>query len=364
MSQRLHYDEVQTIFGCIDNNERPPNHLKFKIIVSPLNESKLSPPSFEFQPGIYVLLFPTSCTESATVPSALDDVVLSQRDLSAMPPSPWSISGPQGSNFNTVTFRYVYPRGSQAYSSQMTGLLWTRQELAAPRCTHIRILHVFHSSKKAKAKREDSHNLRPKKKAKKSSKAVVNADDVNLYPGLLSGEMVATPVTLSGYETTIDLDMIRPESLFDLDDDPFSFTGNDPKSVQPAPYHPFYPPPPPDHAQTYSYGYGYPCPPSHNYEWSMMHPYPTSTNIDTYAQHHPVVSRNNSLDTSEFSKRLDDLHLSLQSEILSSECKTSQAHMLNCLQNWAKKVAKEPLQRPQEQMMEAKLESPDCGIAL
>jgi hypothetical protein len=38
--------------------------------------------------------------------------------------------------------------------------------------------------------------------------------------------------------------------------------------------------------------------------------------------------------------------------------------MLNCLQNWAKKVAKEPLQRPQEQMMEAKLESPDCGIAL
>ncbi len=51
-------DDVKVIFNCLFKNKCPPERLRFKIVVVGSNGMKLSPPSFEFEDGLYVLLKP------------------------------------------------------------------------------------------------------------------------------------------------------------------------------------------------------------------------------------------------------------------------------------------------------------------
>ena len=57
--RRLTNDDVRTIFDCLYNNKIPSDkRLMFKIIVVGSNGMKLSPPSYEFDDGLYILLKP------------------------------------------------------------------------------------------------------------------------------------------------------------------------------------------------------------------------------------------------------------------------------------------------------------------
>lgn len=55
--RRISNNEVNRIFECVYNNEVPSEDISFQIVV--VGEgSKLSPPSHEFDCGLYILLKP------------------------------------------------------------------------------------------------------------------------------------------------------------------------------------------------------------------------------------------------------------------------------------------------------------------
>ena len=141
-------------------NELPPKELTFSIIRIPNDGQKLSPPSLELDDGLYILLRSQSKTKLATIPSNLRSLtLLTDGDLSEIPHCPWSLSGPQYPRRagERVQQRYCYPRGVGEYSNGKGGSMWTVVNKKGQEDIGCRLLHVYHSSKRA-------DNAKPKAK--------------------------------------------------------------------------------------------------------------------------------------------------------------------------------------------------------
>lgn len=62
---------------------------------------------------------------------------------------PWSLSGPQFPVPTAIQQRYCYPKGDPEYSSRKGGALWTMFNRDGQEDKTFRLLHVYHSSKRA-----------------------------------------------------------------------------------------------------------------------------------------------------------------------------------------------------------------------
>jgi hypothetical protein len=151
-SKRMSERDVTEIFASLHEEGRePPPYLPFQIVPVGAKGLKLSPPSYEFRDGLYVLLAPQKKTKHGAVarqpsaPSHLERLVMT--DLPAEH-CPWSLSGPQFSGPTTVQQRYCYPKGRHEYASRTGGALWTM--LIHGKENHeYRLLHVYTSHKRA-----------------------------------------------------------------------------------------------------------------------------------------------------------------------------------------------------------------------
>lgn len=94
--KRLNDDDVRAVFDSLHNHSPPPPHLQFQIVPVGPRGLKLSPPSHEFEDGLYVLLRPQKKKKSEVVPYHVPDH-LSHLIMKTLPPEtcPWSLSGPQ-----------------------------------------------------------------------------------------------------------------------------------------------------------------------------------------------------------------------------------------------------------------------------
>jgi len=141
---------VRVIFSCIKDNKPPPDHITFRIIVVPKcgtnNGLKLSPPPYEYEDGVYVLL-----RLHVTVPSILSDRVLLHRDLALIPECPWSLSGPQNSGESIdLQQRYCTPKGNGTeYCNHTKGAIWTMVDSDGKEDFDCRVFNVYHSNKRS-----------------------------------------------------------------------------------------------------------------------------------------------------------------------------------------------------------------------
>ena len=148
--RRLSDKDVRRIFECLHDGRDPPANLPFRIVPVNSNGLKLSPPSYEFPDGLYILLRPCSKRPHAPIPTApkhLHHLLLSQPISDET--CPWSLSGPQFPQPTAIQQRYCYPKGNPAYSSQKGGALWTMHDTDGKEDTEFRLLHVYFSAKRA-----------------------------------------------------------------------------------------------------------------------------------------------------------------------------------------------------------------------
>jgi hypothetical protein len=157
--RRLSNDNVKTIFDCVYNNKKPDDEkLMFQIIVVGSNGMKLSPPSYEFEDGLYILLKPLKKTKNEKclytespqddprIPSQLKSMVFLDKPRLVCP---WSLSGPQFPVPTSIQQRYCYPKGDKEYSSKKGGALWTTYDESGKEDLDYRLLHVYYSAKRA-----------------------------------------------------------------------------------------------------------------------------------------------------------------------------------------------------------------------
>ncbi|KAL3811186.1 hypothetical protein ACHAXA_002750 [Cyclostephanos tholiformis] len=224
-AKRLTEPDVQTVFSCLWNNQQPPQRLKFRIIRVPQNGLKLSPPSFEFDDGLYVLLR-SPMNELAPVPSEHTSALMTDSDLASLPSCPWSLSGPQYPKHDgqKVQQRYCYPRGNPGYSNGKGGAMWTMVDQGREDID-CRILHVYHSSKRAgfvsnseSAKSTNTEGKRKhsgSEKKKRQARKVASAETVMRSPGLLRGDLLSSPCH-SQLSINLDADLdFNSTNLFD-----------------------------------------------------------------------------------------------------------------------------------------------------
>lgn len=104
--------------------------------------------------GLYVLLQPDKKRKNSDhwipdlskTPSHLKDLTLAEFPS---PNCPWSLSGPQFPQPTAIQQRYCYPKGNHEYSSCKGGALWTMYERSGKEDLQFRLLHVYHSAKRA-----------------------------------------------------------------------------------------------------------------------------------------------------------------------------------------------------------------------
>ena len=115
--KRLNDDDVRAVFECLHSSssnllQQLPRHLHFRIVPVGPGGHKLSPPSYEFRDGLYVLLRPprkrkkgakvqlhdnhdkSAANPEGLVPAHLKHLIMSESEF---PPDSckWSLSGPQ-----------------------------------------------------------------------------------------------------------------------------------------------------------------------------------------------------------------------------------------------------------------------------
>lgn len=158
--RRLTNDDVRTIFDCVYNDKVPSDkRLMFKIIVVGSDGMKLSPPSYEFDDGLYILLKPlkkakgerivryqSNPQDDPRIPSNLKSMVFTEEKE---PTCPWSLSGPQFPVPTAIQQRYCYPKGDPSYSTMKGGALWTAYDQYGREDLEFRLLHVYYSAKRA-----------------------------------------------------------------------------------------------------------------------------------------------------------------------------------------------------------------------
>ncbi|GAX20034.1 hypothetical protein FisN_1Lh485 [Fistulifera solaris] len=149
--RRLSDADVRSIFVSLHHGTAPPNHLRFQIVPVGPTGLKLSPPAFEFEDGLYVLLRPAKkrkqgADDQPKVPRHLRHLVM-EDDLPEV--CPWSLSGPQFPQPTAIQQRYCYPKGRADYSKQKGGALWTMYAADGKEDVEYRLLHVYYSAKRA-----------------------------------------------------------------------------------------------------------------------------------------------------------------------------------------------------------------------
>ncbi|KAL7581445.1 hypothetical protein ACA910_022024 [Epithemia clementina (nom. ined.)] len=160
--RRLSDDDVRSIFECLHGHgplPPPSKNLNFSIVPVGSDGQKLSPPQFEFQEGLYVLLRPDkrpkkqqdSRTPPPQPPRHLRHLLLSPEQLPKAS-CPWSLSGPQFPQPTALQQRYCYPKGTPEYSCRVGGALWTVYGADGQEDLEFRLLHVYFSAKRAVTK--------------------------------------------------------------------------------------------------------------------------------------------------------------------------------------------------------------------
>lgn len=145
--------DVRSIFQCLHDRGPVPDAFNFFIVPVGANGLKLSPPSYEFSVGLYVLLRPEKrskgqkeCEDVPQPPKHLEHLLLPTKMSETCP---WSLSGPQFPQPTGIQQRYCYPKGSPGYSSQIGGALWTICGSDGKEDLEFRLLHVYFSAKRA-----------------------------------------------------------------------------------------------------------------------------------------------------------------------------------------------------------------------
>ena len=195
---RLTKVHVKTIFDCVSNNQLPRSGLSFKIIRCPKANAKVSPPPFEYDEGIYILLNDPSKQGLEHIPSALVDLILTDEVLNNRKTCHWRSSGLKSHRNNIPTakylVRYCYPQ-NENYSNNKGATIWTQRDERGEEDFSVRILHIYET-----CKRQNSDRLlyQPKKKKKKQwlpevSKSFELCEDDN-FQSLMGGELITTPI--------------------------------------------------------------------------------------------------------------------------------------------------------------------------
>mmetsp|Transcript_26551 Transcript_26551/g.55572 ORF Transcript_26551/g.55572 Transcript_26551/m.55572 type:complete len:594 (-) Transcript_26551:93-1874(-) len=150
--RRLADEDVRAIFECLHGEGPQPSNLQFSIVPAGPG-MKLSPPSYEFKDGLYILLRPEKKSKKPKreqlVPQCPEHLehLLIQKPFKET--CPWSLSGPQFPTPTAIQQRYCYPKGSPEYSSRVGGALWTMYGADGKEDLEFRLLHVYFSSKRA-----------------------------------------------------------------------------------------------------------------------------------------------------------------------------------------------------------------------
>lgn len=149
--RRLADVDVRAIFECLHHHKPPPAHLNFRIVTVGTTGLKLSPPSLEFEDGLYVLLRPQHKKNNLEQPKAPAHLQYLVEPVAPIEyeTCPWSLSGPQFPQPTAIQQRYCYPKGRQEYASFKGGALWTMYDADGKENLEFRLLHVYYSAKRA-----------------------------------------------------------------------------------------------------------------------------------------------------------------------------------------------------------------------
>ena len=245
--RRLSDEDVQSVFDCIYGNMLPPPRLAFHIIPIGHDGLRLSPPSHQFDDGIYILLKP--CKDDRVdlsiekyVPSNLKSLVcLKYRDCKSCP---WSLSGPQFPQPSSFQQRYCYPRGDPTYSDGKGGALWTKVRclqmhvmivinlfllyfltnyekcVGGKEIVEYRLLHVYHSTKRAINK-----GLSGNKSSTKRRHSAIMSQDISY-----SSYLKSTSPSKDRSHLPIQFEISTPTSKFVTPDQ--KLDGNDKKNLE------------------------------------------------------------------------------------------------------------------------------------
>jgi len=212
--RRLSDDDVRTIFDCVYQNKLPPKNLHFRIVVVGPQGLKLSPPSIQFEDGLYILLRPQKkrrgtsrdyAADSPKIPPRLVNHVMREKPQAACP---WSLSGPQFPQPTALQQRYCYPKGNPEYSSQKGGALWTRYHDNGKEDLEYRLLHVYYSAKRAtnKGMKRPSTYSNDKTSPKKSKSDHTGTEESSFSSYALSPRLV--PVNSSILSSPLSFEIL------------------------------------------------------------------------------------------------------------------------------------------------------------
>jgi len=142
---------VRAIFSCINNDGLLPHDIhNLRIIIVPNvgsnNGTKLSPPPYEYEDGVYVFI-----RLHVIIPSILSHRILTRHDLALISECAWCLSGPQYSGESVdLQQRYCTPKGREGeYCSHMKGAIWTMIDSNGKESFDCRVFHVYRSSKRS-----------------------------------------------------------------------------------------------------------------------------------------------------------------------------------------------------------------------
>ena len=215
MRTRLSHEDLKVIFDCVANNEMPPSDLGFKVIRLPLQNSKISPPPFEFVDGIYVLLKAIDRVQ-ADVPSALSEMELSTVGLATCH---WRSSGMKSHRSNASAkylLRYCYPQ-SENYMNRKGCTIWTRrEEVSGIEDLTVRVMHIYPVNKRPYKGLFERSTKKQSVGRGLTNVPLKSTNEDGIHADLMKGELILTPVRDSPVIPNIPVD---PGSLFDSDDE-------------------------------------------------------------------------------------------------------------------------------------------------
>jgi len=188
--RKLESEDVRAIFESLHDKKPPPPGLKFQIVPVGPEGLRLSPPTYTFDDGIYVLLRPDKKKNrkknegSPAIPPHLAHLKMENPPLEKCQ---WSLSGPQFPRPTAIQQRYCYPKGNPAYASKKGGALWTMYNRDGEEDDEFRLLHVYFSVKRAAnnniSRVSNSISSKTSKvKRKPKRKAATTDDGLNFSP--------------------------------------------------------------------------------------------------------------------------------------------------------------------------------------
>lgn len=321
--RRLSDDDVRAIFECVHNNTNAPSHLPFQIVPVGTDGLKLSPPSFQFDDGLYILLKPLQkkksihASDQPKVPSKLMDCLMPNVPETNCP---WSLSGPQFPQPTAIQQRYCYPKGDPMYSSQKGGALWTMYGTDGREDLEYRLLHVYFSAKRA-VNKGVRVRAGPDAMFQRQLKRTKRSDTPPLIFGLLPFDNLSVDDPFNHMTPEIN-DFGRYH--------PIPGNSNSSSPVGPRTIH----------ASVQS---------TTDFDAFQLDMDDQCIEEDSYCWEDPAVPNacGNSHDSSSrifhFAAKMEQIHESIKECILNAAQDSEQAHLVSLVSSWAKQVAASPL---------------------